>query len=272
MRIKGLLVARSALLYRADQLSDDPTDDGTLGNMFVRFSPFNVWYEINSFWEGNFIERTSPGAFKRTARDAKRSDGLFSTKVMFNHGMDMNIGDKLLGVPTRFEEVNSDGYHGPELEVPLEDTSYNRDLLPILKRGGYGSSFMFEAIREDWNHEPEKSDHNPDGLPERTIQEVRTFEAGPVTWPASPTASAGMRAMGMTDAWMEQLQARGDRRVDDLVRSMQAFRAAYKTPDPRFTPTPDSEDELRRQVDQDMAERDTALRRARLMAISARRR
>lgn len=267
MRIKGLMVARQASLWRAE----DTEDDGTLGTMFVRFSPFNTWYEINSYWEGRFIERTLPGAFKKTALDAKRSDGLYSTKVMFDHGMDFNIGDKLLGVPTRFEEVNSTDYHGPELEVPLEDTSYNRDLLPILRKGGYGSSFMFEVIREDWNHEPAASDANPDGLPERTISEVRTFEAGPVTWPASPTATAGMRTQrSLTDLHMERLATRDARRHDDLVSCLQAFRAARRTPDAvAFTPTPDS-DESRRQVEQDMAARDRSLRRARLMALSAR--
>lgn len=263
MRIKGLVVARQASLLRADE-----TTDGTLGIMFVRFSPFDTWYEINSYFEGRFLERTRPGAFKNTINGAKRSDGRYSTKIMFNHGMDMNIGDKLLGVPTRFAEVNSDGYHGPELEVPLEDTSYNRDMLPLLRAGAYGSSFMFESIREDWNHDPGTSGHNPEGLPERSVTEVRAFEAGPVTWPASPTASSGMRSL--TDLYMDQLQTRDSRRHDDLVRCMEAFRAARRTPDPRFTPTPDSDSELRRQVEEDMAARDRSLRRARLMALSAR--
>lgn len=265
MRIKGLLVARQATLLRADEVEDD----GTLGTMFVRFSPFDTWYEINSYWEGRFIERTKPGAFKKTANDAKRSDGLYNTKVMFDHGMDFNIGDKLLGVPTRFEEVNDAGYHGPELEVPLEDTSYNRDLLPLLRKNAYGSSFMFEVVREDWNHEPAASDFNPDALPERTISEVRTHEAGPVTWPASPTASAGMRSQrSLTDLHMERLAARDSGRHQDLVSCLQAFRAARRTPDQvQFTPTPGSGSDLRRQVDTERAAREQRLRDIRLRQI-----
>lgn len=260
MRIKGLVVARSALMRATDPA------EGTLGIMFVRFSPFNTWYEINSFWEGRFLERTAPGAFKKTASDAKRADGTFSTKVMFDHGMDLNIGDKLLGVPTRFEEINTPDYHGPELEVPLEDTSYNRDLLPILRKGGYGSSFMFEPIRETWDNEPAKSDHNPEGLPERTIQEVRTFEAGPVTWPASPTASAGMRSM--TDLYMAQVEARSRQRHDDLVRCYQAFRAAHPTRD-HVPYTPALANEPSRQVDEERATRERVLREMRLRAMRA---
>ncbi len=261
MRIKGLPIVRSGSLFRAD--GADPADG--LGTLVVRFSPFDTWYEINSFWEGRFLERTSPGAFKKTASESKRSDGLFSTKVLFNHGMDMNIGDKILAVPHRFEETREDGYHGPIIEGDLLDTSYNRDLLPGLKRDAYGSSFMFNVIREAWNQEPGTSDHNPDGIPERTIQEVRAFEAGPVTWPASPTATAGMRSRGGTDAWMERLAARSGTHYADLVRSYEAARTYYRTADYKpGTPTPEVDPTPRRQVDEALIAREQKLRAHRL--------
>lgn len=259
MRIKGLPVVRSGSLLRA---GEDSTDG--LGKLVVRFSPFNTWYEINSYWEGRFLEQTSPGAFKKTAREAKRSDGLFNTKVLFNHGMDFNIGDKILSVPDRFEETEENGYHGPIIEGDLLDTSYNRDLEPGLRANAYGSSFMFEVVRESWNNEPDASDHNPEGLPERTIQEVRTFEAGPVTWPASPTATAGMRSRCGTDAYMERVAARSRSRYDDLVRSFEAARALYKTPDYKpGIPTLDV-DTSRRQIDEAANQRAAKLRAHRL--------
>jgi hypothetical protein len=259
MRIKGLLTARSALL-RADDLSDEPNEDGTLGTMFVRYSPFDTWYEINSMWEGRFLERTLPGAFKKTAREAKRADGRYSTKVMFNHGQDLHIGDKLLGVPTRFEEIDTPEYRGPELEVPLWDTSYNRDLVPGLRDSAYGSSFMFDVVQERWNNEPEAAEHNPEGLPERTISEVRQYEAGPVTWPASPTASSGMRSL--TDLYVEQVSARSAGRRDDLVRSWEAFRTLRRTAEYRpFTPAPAN---AGRQVEDGRDERQAKLRSLRL--------
>jgi phage head maturation protease len=265
VKIKGLPIVRSGSLYRADE---DELEEGTLGRLVVRFSPFDTWYEINSWWEGRFLEKTAQGAFKKTAREAKRSDGLYSTKVLYDHGTDFNIGNKMLAVPDRFEEANEDGYHGPVIEGDLLDTSYNRDLLPGLKRGAYGSSFMFSVIRDSWDHEPDASDYNPDGLPERTVQEVRTFEAGPVTWPASPTATAGMRGLvgrSGTDAWMERLAARNSTRHEDLVRSYEATRAYYKTPDYKpSTPTLDSEPEPRRQVDEAAQQRAAILRSRRL--------
>jgi phage head maturation protease len=234
MRIKGLPIVRSgtALPFRAAEGTDpEATEsaaaDGTLGRLWVRFSPFDTPYEINSYWEGRFIERTRPGAFKKTISESKSGDGKFSTKVLFNHGSDLNIGDKPLARADSLSEINSDGYHGPELIGDLYDTSYNRDLLPGLRDGAFGSSFMFEVINETWRNEPEPSDINPEGLPERDITEVRLFEAGPVTWPASPTASAGMRSRCMTDGYMEQLAARSKDRYETLVRSYEAARALY---------------------------------------------
>lgn len=260
MRIRDLPVSRAGeWQYRAAE------EGGVLGVMEVRFSPFETWYEINSFWEGRFLERTVPGAFKKTAREALRSDGRYSTLSLFNHGMDFHIGDKILGVPSRFEEEDD----SPVLEVPLLDTSYNRDLEPGLREGGYGSSFMFEVIREDWNYEPDESDHNPEGLPERTIRETRTMEAGPVTFPASPTATAGMRGRSCTDAFMRALEARGgSTRLDRMVKSLQDFRSANPVRDHHEPANaPDSNDESRRMAALEQDEREARRRRLLLAAM-----
>jgi phage head maturation protease len=225
--LPDLYVVRTALIpvglrpasrAEGDEESDDAAeaDNDTLGVLDVRFSPFNTWYEINSFWEGSFIERTVPGAFKATinSHNAAQTKDAHRIRSMFNHGMDMHIDQKLLGdVFEAAEESDS-----PRIGVNLWDTSYNRDLLPGLKRGTYGSSFMFQTIRDEWDHEPEKSSYNPKGLPERTLKEVRVFEAGPVTWPASPTASAGMRCFSATDRYYEDLA----KRDPDTVRAMRS--------------------------------------------------
>ncbi|MGW3346788.1 HK97 family phage prohead protease [Nonomuraea rubra] len=220
---------RSAPAARADG------DDGVMPTMFVEFSRFDSWYEIDSWWEGRFLERTIKGAFKRTIN----SLGPAGVKVLFNHGRDMQIHNKVLGVASVLEERDT----SPYMEVPLLDTSYNRDLVPGLEAGAYGSSFMFEVIREDWNYEPGTSDHNPEGLPERTISEIRLFEAGPVTWPANPDATAGLRSGA--DWLMDELAERDAAQYDELVRSYAAFRALHglRTPSEQDGPaapgTPD---------------------------------
>lgn len=222
--LDGLDIVRNTLVACDFRSMADAVEPDGLGLMDVRFSPFNTWYRIDSFWEGSFLERTVAGAFKRTigAHNAAVRDDAHNVKTLFNHGQDFFIGDKLLG---DIEELAEDP-DTPRSTVRLWDTSYNRDLLPGLRSGAYGSSFMFRVIQDEWNEEPGRSDHNPDGLPERTIKEVRLFEAGPVTWPASPTATAGMRCLSGTDTYYEHLARRDPSRVDGMRSRLLALRSA----------------------------------------------
>ena len=178
-------------LVRAVNLDDacsfeeraDAPADGRIGTLTGRFSVFNQWTEINSFYEGNFVERIAPSAFRKTV--AENRSGM---RVLFDHGQDPSIGNKPLG-PIESLDANA------RYSVPLLDTSYNRDLLPGLKAGVYGASFRFQVMKEEIVQNPEQSDYNPKGLPERTITEARVFEFGPVTFPAYAGASAGVRSL-----------------------------------------------------------------------------
>jgi HK97 family phage prohead protease len=196
--------------------SNDTTEDDILGVLEGHFSVFDSWYRVSSWWEGTFLEAISPGSFRKTM--AERRDQIV---VAFDHGFDPQIGDKVLGP---IDDLREDG-NGAAYQVGLLDTSYNRDLLPGLKRGLYGASFRFQVIKEEWNDEPDKSDYNPDGIPERTIKEVRLFEFGPVTYPANPAATAGMRStVSLTDAFYEQLAKREHDRVELLRTQLPASR------------------------------------------------
>jgi Caudovirus prohead serine protease len=88
--------------------------------------------------------------------------------------------------------------------VPLLDTAYNRELIPGLEQGLYGASFRFKVTREQFDNQPEPSDANPAGLPERSIKELRLFEFGPVTFPAYDEATAGVRST-VSDAVVRSL-------------------------------------------------------------------
>jgi phage head maturation protease len=129
------------------------------------------------------MERFAPGAFKKTV--AENRDGM---RVLFQHGRDPQIGDKPLGP---IESLNADA----EYEVPLIDTSYNRDLLPGLKAGLYGASASGSRRERGVAQNPERVGLQPEGLPERTITEARVMEFGPVTFPAYAGASAGVRSL-----------------------------------------------------------------------------
>lgn len=227
-KIKDMDLVRAAAWSPALRAKADPEPEETdsqesdiLGVMDVRFSPFDTWYEIDDYFEGRFLERTTRGAFAKTIKD----NGAAAFRVQFDHGYDPFIGSKVLGIPESVTE-ETDAATGV---VPLLDTSYNRDLLPGLKRGAYGSSFRFRVIKDEWNDEPERSNHNPDGVPERTIKEVRLMEFGPVTWPANPDASAGMRSL--TTTFMEKLRDQNPDYVRRFMERVEMVRSRAGTPD-----------------------------------------
>lgn len=188
--------------------SDAGADDDSLGLLTGMFSTFNDWYEVDSIWEGKFLERVAPGAFAETIRD-----DITGMRVLFDHGFDPTIGNKVLGPIDVLEEKSKGAYY----EVPLLDTSYNRDLLPGLRKGLYGASFRMKVLADEWDDEPKPSRANPKGIPERTITRTWVAEFGPVTFPANAKASASVRSA--TDLYYTQLRQRDSDAYDTAVRA-----------------------------------------------------
>ncbi len=170
-------------------------DSNHIGILEGHFAVFNRWTEINSLFEGRFMEQIAPGAFKKTFKE-----NLKGMRCLFQHGRDPQVGMKPLGP---IDEVGED-QEGARYVVPMDDTSYNRDLLPGLRQGLYGASFRFQVLREEVNTEPKRSKHNPEGIEERTIVECRVREFGPVTFGAYEDATAGLR--GITDEYLLEIQ------------------------------------------------------------------
>lgn len=222
------------------------------------FSVFNNWYEVESWMEGHFMERVASGAFKKTISESQDQ-----MKVLFDHGMDPQIGNKVLGP---IDDLREDAI-GPAYVVPLLDTSYNRDLAPGLEAGVYGSSFRFIVIKDEWDMEPGASSHNPNGLPERTITEARVFEFGPVTFPANPDADAGVRSI--TDRFYEHLRSKAPEQFEASLRSVQLARTpAGSTTGAAPSPTEPAQATRAGMSAQDIAKARRA-RRAQLDAIEA---
>lgn len=153
---------------------------------------FNIWTEVES-WEGHFLEQMSPGSVTKTLKE--RGD---KVKVLFNHGFDPQIGDKPLGKP-RLMEPRAKGLY---TETPLSKTSYNADLIELLGDGALdGMSFRFSVTRESWDENGKVNKANPKGLPMRTIEEIRLYEFGPVTFPAYEATTVGVRGREAYNAW-----------------------------------------------------------------------
>lgn len=206
--LQGLEIVRTVpwrVELRADgdgSTTDDGTDPDFLGlDLFGHFATFNDWYEIDSWFEGHFLETTARGTFKKTMKEGKDS-----IRMLYDHGMDLFIGDKPL---SRIDDMHEDDT-GPFYSGAMFNTSYNKDLVPGLRAGVFGASHRFVVVKEEWNDEPDPSDHNPKGIPERTIKEARVIEFGPTPFPANPATDAGVRssARSDTDAYYERLRTR----------------------------------------------------------------
>lgn len=163
----------------ADEVEvEDPEREGVL---FGHFSVFNRWYEIDSPWEGNFLERIAPGTFQETFADDVQ-------RCWFEHGYSSTLDRHSLG---SIETLREDGT-GAYYEVRLFD-GLPRYFVDGLAAGEYGASFRMRILSEEIKNDPGESDHNPKGLPEVTITQVRCPEFGPVSIGASPHATANLR-------------------------------------------------------------------------------
>lgn len=184
--------------------AQDADDDGP-AVLHGRFAVFNTWTEINSIWEGRFMERVAPGAFKKTM-----NEGRSQMRVLLEHGHDPQLGNKPIAAITDLREDDEGAYYEAELFAGLPPL-----VMDGLRAGQYGASFRFRVLREEFDQEPEKSEHNPEGLPERTIKEAEVREFGPVTWGAYPEATAAVRSF--TDEFVIDRLARDPERLLQLV-------------------------------------------------------
>lgn len=172
---------------RASVDAGSESSDGRLGTFHGYAAMFNEATTIRS-WEGEFVERIAPGAFKRTLEH--RGD---KVKALFNHGFDPTVGDKPLG---KIDVLREDD-RGLYVEFGMDDTSYNRDLIASLRSGAIdGMSFQFSVAQDEW-------DHPKEGLPVRTLREVKLYEVGPVTFPAYEATEAGVRSREAFVAWRQ---------------------------------------------------------------------
>lgn len=218
---ENLVRALPGIEFRA---SETPADDGRIGTLVGRLATYNQWAEVRSLVEGHFMERTLPGAFTKTFAENRSR-----MQVIYDHGSDPHIGRKPLGP---LESVIEND-RGVDYVAPLLDTSYNRDLLPGLRAGLYGSSYRFDVPKnkDEWNYRPGRSDYNPEGLPERSIHEIRVKEFGPTAFPVYDGTSAGVRSV--TDDYLKR----------QLSESTRAEEAPHSEPEPAAEPEVPAEGE-----------------------------
>lgn len=164
-----------------DEIRMNPSSVETDGRLLSGYiAVFDSPAEIQTR-TGSFVERIKPGAFSKSL--AERAGDV---KVMFNHGM---YPAQFENMPLGKASVLAEDARGLYMEVPLAETSYNDDLIALVKAGAVdGMSFRGEFLKD------KRTRARAGGPEQRDVIEIKLLEGGPVTWPAYSATSVGVRS------------------------------------------------------------------------------
>lgn len=128
---------------------------------------------------GRFVERIAPGAFDEVLGQ--------DVRALINHDPSLILGRSTAGTLRLSVDAQGLAY-----EVDLPDTAYARDLATSIARGDISQSsfaFTLEPDGEVWSRTDE-------GMRVRTLVKFkRLLDVSPVTYPAYPEASVGLRSL-----------------------------------------------------------------------------
>ena len=182
---------------------------------------FNAATTINS-WEGRFEETIAPGAFRKTLRER--------TPIMqWDHGRDTRVGSTPIGVYTSLVE--------DERGLKVSGRLFANDVVEPVRQAVEaqavrGMSFKFQVTRDKWTDNAGQVvrdeelynllyDAGERGPLNREIQEVKLFEAGPVSTPAYSQTSVGVRsADDMTEADRRRIFKKFERGTDPQAKQI----------------------------------------------------
>jgi HK97 family phage prohead protease len=139
---------------------------------------------------GGFVEVVDSRAFNKS-----RGDGYPDVVARFNHENQFLLGTTRSGTL----RLNIDG-EGLAYEVDVPQT--RQDVYELVQRGDVTkSSFAFRTHEDDWSL-------TEDNFPQRTLVSVQLVDVAPVTIPAYPDSSAGLRSLAMAkEAEFEEVRA-----------------------------------------------------------------
>jgi len=150
-----------------------------------------------------FREKIAQGAF---AEAIEKDD----VRALWNHDPNYVLGRNKSGT-LRMEENKK----GLKIEIDPPETQWANDLLTSIRRGDVDQmSFGFMVEEEEWDRK------NKDE-PIRTLNKVRLFDVSPVTYPAYPQTSVGVRT---TEEVYKDFLAAKDR-ADEAVEEEQRKKA-----------------------------------------------
>lgn len=130
---------------------------------------------------GGFKERIQRGAFRKVLNEGA------DVRFLFNHNSDFILARTKSGTMELREDPK-----GLLVEADLAPTSFAKDLRILVNRGDIdGMSFAFLVGRDEW-------DETDENQAKRTVTEYKDlFDVGPVTYPAYPQTTVGMRSLNV---------------------------------------------------------------------------
>jgi len=135
-----------------------------------------VFGQLSELIGGQFREKIRYGAFSRSI------SGSADVRALLNHDANLILGRTTAGTL----QLIQDG-HGLMYTVSLPDNTTGRDLFESIRRGDITqSSFGFTTNKDEWSK-------SPDGQSIRELLDVTLFDVSPVTYPAYPQTSVGLR-------------------------------------------------------------------------------
>jgi HK97 family phage prohead protease len=157
-------------------------------------------------------EQIAPGAFAETIQQD-------DVRALFNHNSDFVLGRKQAGTLT----LREDGV-GLYIEVVPPDTQWARDLTTTIARGDITQmSFAFTVLEEEFRYDREKD------IVYRTLNKVRLYEVSPVTFPAYPQTSVGVREQGLAEVVARADAFRKQQRDSGVIPNAGALAAAQES-------------------------------------------
>lgn len=143
---------------------------------------------------GGFVEVVDPAAF-----NASRGDGWPDVIARYNHDDNMLLGST--GGGTLRLQIDGTG-----LDYEVEPPGSMRQVVEWIERGDVRkSSFAFRTIEDEWGTTDQ-------GFPMRTLTKVQLVDVAPVTTPAYPDSSSGLRSLAEhVGALVEEVRSMAER-------------------------------------------------------------
>ena len=163
---------------------------------------------------GSFIERIAPGAFDEVLKD--------DTIALFNHDPNLVLARN----GKTMVLVQDDKGLRYQFEAP--NTTAGNDLIENLRNGNISqSSFGFTVAGEEWTYSEDRSKPSI-----RTITKIkRLYDVSPVTYPAYPDTSVGLRNFESLKKEYEEKKSRENERdykMELIKRELEIFKLKHK--------------------------------------------